>query len=440
MEDKLKKNEDSRQEEDLMVLKNHSLEEEQSVGRLPQEPMKRQVNLRSNTLASNRMSNAVQGNTRRDKLKRLKSVQQQFHVAESDEPFNNIEFVKTANKIGVPENFHKGDLNYISSEKQKTTNHHSDNKVQLKSEVEMLEKELSEAAAEEVGLYPAVVRHGNSTNKVQLIEKAREIDAPGDIHKVDESCALSEREQTESSFSGLKVELESKVEMLKEELMEAAVLEVNFLVVKFNCAESNCKSVVEKLQLVSALSIIENGGQKGSCEASPYEDEKIDKSKGSDEWEESQTFIVALERVEAWIFSRIVESVWWQTLTPHMQPTAVKGSNSKKTYARRYGLGNQEQGNFAIDLWKKAFKDACERLCPIRSGGHECGCLPVLARLVMEQLVHRLDVAMFNAILRESADDMPTDPVSDPISDPKVLPIPAGKSSFGAGTTEKCCE
>jgi hypothetical protein len=55
----------------------------------------------------------------------------------------------------------------------------------------------------------------------------------------------------------------------------------------------------------------------------------------------------------------------------------------------------------------------------------------------MEQLVCRLDVAMFNAILRESAEEMPTDPVSDPISDSKVLPIPAGKSSFGSGVQLK---
>lgn len=51
----------------------------------------------------------------------------------------------------------------------------------------------------------------------------------------------------------------------------------------------------------------------------------------------------------------------------------------------------------------------------------------------MEQCLSRLDVAMFNAILRESSDDIPTDPVSDPIADVKVLPIPSGKSSFGAG-------
>ncbi|MCH91996.1 hypothetical protein A2U01_0012928, partial [Trifolium medium] len=35
--------------------------------------------------------------------------------------------------------------------------------------------------------------------------------------------------------------------------------------------------------------------------------------------------------------------------------------------------------------------------------------------------------------LRESVDDIPSDPISDPISDPKLLPIPPGKSSFGAG-------
>ena len=55
----------------------------------------------------------------------------------------------------------------------------------------------------------------------------------------------------------------------------------------------------------------------------------------------------------------------------------------------------------------------------------------------MEQCVARLDVAMFNAILRESDDEIPTDPVSDPISDSSVLPIPAGIASFGAGAQLK---
>jgi hypothetical protein len=55
----------------------------------------------------------------------------------------------------------------------------------------------------------------------------------------------------------------------------------------------------------------------------------------------------------------------------------------------------------------------------------------------MEQCIARLDVAMFNAILRESDDEIPTDPMSDPITDPKVLPVPSGKFSFGAGVQLK---
>lgn len=78
-----------------------------------------------------------------------------------------------------------------------------------------------------------------------------------------------------------------------------------------------------------------------------------------------------------------------QTLTPHMQPSAAKSSrtmssSSRKPHGSRHVLGDQEQGHFSVELWKRAFKDACERLCPVRAGGHECGCLPVLARLVCD--------------------------------------------------------
>jgi hypothetical protein len=55
----------------------------------------------------------------------------------------------------------------------------------------------------------------------------------------------------------------------------------------------------------------------------------------------------------------------------------------------------------------------------------------------MEQCISRLDAAMFNAILRESNDEIPTDLMSDPITDPKGLPIPSGKFSFGAGVQLK---
>lgn len=31
-----------------------------------------------------------------------------------------------------------------------------------------------------------------------------------------------------------------------------------------------------------------------------------------DDWRETGTLLAALEKIECWIFSRIVESVWWQ--------------------------------------------------------------------------------------------------------------------------------
>lgn len=33
------------------------------------------------------------------------------------------------------------------------------------------------------------------------------------------------------------------------------------------------------------------------------------------DWQDTGTFVGALEKIESWIFSRIVESVWWQVRT-----------------------------------------------------------------------------------------------------------------------------
>ena len=44
---------------------------------------------------------------------------------------------------------------------------------------------------------------------------------------------------------------------------------------------------------------------------------------------------------------------------------------------------SEKQGAFSISLWNSAFREALQRLCPVRGAGHECGCLPVLARMVL---------------------------------------------------------
>lgn len=42
---------------------------------------------------------------------------------------------------------------------------------------------------------------------------------------------------------------------------------------------------------------------------------KGDKNECFGNWDDPHVFISALEKVEAWIFSRIVESIWWQVMS-----------------------------------------------------------------------------------------------------------------------------
>ncbi|KMT17460.1 hypothetical protein BVRB_2g037980 [Beta vulgaris subsp. vulgaris] len=316
----------------------------------------------------------------------------------------------------------------------------SDSKTQgLEQRIEILERELREAAALEVALYSVVAEHGSSTNKVHA--PARRLSRLF----LRAGKGMKRTSAAQSIVSGLIVVAKAcgnDVPRLTFWLSNCVVLRAIL-----------CEAFAEDQLPVSASSLVErNGAGKRNQKISElkwkvsFSDKQAYRSAvdGSfEDLEDSHAFMSALEKVESWIFSRIVESVWWQTLTPHMQSSAaqmidkVVDSGFWKKNRRSTSTGDQEQVNFSLELWKKAFKDACERLCPLRAGGHECGCLPLLAKLIMEQCVARLDVAMFNAILRESADDIPTDPVSDPISDAKVLPVPAGTSSFGSGARLK---
>ncbi|KAJ0753401.1 putative NT-type C2 domain, nucleoporin [Helianthus annuus] len=270
---------------------------------------------------------------------------------------------------------------------------------QLEHKVQSLEGELREAAAIEVGLYSIVAEHGSSISKVHA--PARRLSRLY-LHACKENSQSRRASSARSIVSGL---------ILVAKACGNDVPRLTFWM-------SNCV-VLRAIIYVT------------------FEQEHKANSSSK------QRGIKALEKVESWIFSRIIESVWWQTLTPYMQSAAAKAivrivdSESSKSSKKASTPRSQEQANFSMELWKTAFMDACERICPVRAEGHDCGCLPVLSRLVMEQCMARLDVAMFNAILRESADEAPTDPVSDPISDARVLPISSGKASFGAGAQLK---
>ncbi|XVF02736.1 hypothetical protein REPUB_Repub04eG0199700 [Reevesia pubescens] len=445
--------------------------------RPPQDSTRKHTMLRSNTFASSWTTTEVKdGFIANDRQKRVTPIQLNFDKANSNGLSKKIQFVENARENDIPEKNPNVTSSDILSEREEIANSFSNSKIDSGKSYGLLKK-------------------------TQFTEKAKENDIPEKIHDDSTSDTCDESEQNANRFSNGKVELESKIEMLEEELREAAVVEASlYSVVAEHGSSINkvhaparrlsrfyihaCRSstqdkrasaaraavsglvlvskacgndvprltfwlsnsivlraivshAIEEMQLCSGLCLNRSSGGMVLEDISPLDKEESNSTECYDDWVDPQTFLLALKKFETWIFSRIIESVWWQTLTPHMQSAAAKSSSSRKTSTRRYGLGDQEQGNFSVELWKKAFKDACERLCPIRACGHECGCLPMLAKLVMEQLVGRLDVAMFNAILRESDDEMPTDPVSDPICDSKVLPIPAGKSSFGAGVQLK---
>ncbi|KAK9067366.1 hypothetical protein SSX86_014693 [Deinandra increscens subsp. villosa] len=307
---------------------------------------------------------------------------------------------------------------------------------QLENRVQLLEGELREAAAIEVGLYSIVAEHGSSVNKVHA--PARRLSRLY-LHACKENSQSRRASSARSIVSGL---------ILVAKACGNDVPRLTFWM-------SNCVVLRAIIYITFEQEHISSSKKKGfksnnDLKSSPKWKKESSLKEGRtgihgfpNEWENPCNLTSALEKVESWIFSRIIESVWWQTLTPYMQSAAAKAiirivdSESSKSFKNKSSPRSQEQANFSMELWKTAFMDACERICPVRAGGHDCGCLPVLSRLVMEQCMARLDVAMFNAILRESADEVPTDPVSDPISDARVLPISSGKASFGAGAQLK---
>ncbi|XP_019429193.1 PREDICTED: uncharacterized protein LOC109336811 isoform X2 [Lupinus angustifolius] len=372
------------------------------------------------------------GDYRSERLKNMKSEKSPADSA------RNIESLSSNHHSEVKENgqnsggnIRRNDKGMIYQKEARNATlegkiHHFENKIK------MLEGELIEAAAIEAALYSVVAEHGRSTSKVHA--PARRLSRLY-LHACKENIQGRRSGAAKTSVSGLVLVTKAcgnDVPRLTFWLSNAIVLRT--------VISQTIKDLVQSNPSRRRKSEDEGYGKVASSLRWKNDTALGYESFGN--WDEPHVFISALERVEAWIFSRIVESIWWQTLTPHMQIDAKltntnSSSTSRKSYGRVSSSCDHEQGNLSLNIWKNAFREACGRICPIRAGGHDCGCLPMLPRLIMEQCVARLDVAMFNAILRESADEMPTDPVSDPISDSKVLPIQPGKSSFGAGAQLK---
>ncbi|CAO2184194.1 unnamed protein product [Urochloa humidicola] len=303
------------------------------------------------------------------------------------------------------------------------------------SRIEKLEQELREVAALEVSLYSVVPEHGSSAHKLHTparrlsrlyihASKFWSADKRASVAKNISSGLVLVAKSSSNDASRLTFWLSNTV-VLRE------IIAQTFGISRVTPTTTTMNGNVGAKNLDGKPTAMLWRNSSNGKQA------KLALIQMPDDWQETSTLLASLEKIESWIFSRIVDTVWWQALTPHMQTPAEGSSTPKAGRVLGPALGNQQQGTFSVNLWKAAFYDSFSRMCPLRAGGHECGCLPVLAKLVMEQCVARLDVAMFNAILRESANEIPTDPISDPIVDPKVLPIPAGDLSFGSGAQLK---
>lgn len=84
----------------------------------------------------------------------------------------------------------------------------------------------------------------------------------------------------------------------------------------------------------------------------------------------------------------MIESVHhFQTLVPYMQCYEESFNHIHITSLNNSRIDDAyDKSNFPVELWNEAFKEASERLCPVRATMHECGCLPVLSQLVMSNI------------------------------------------------------
>ncbi|XP_042466402.1 uncharacterized protein LOC122048955 isoform X2 [Zingiber officinale] len=311
---------------------------------------------------------------------------------------------------------------------------------ELELRVKSLEAELREAAAIEIALYSSLAEHGISAHKVHT--PARRLSR---MYRHASRQWPTERmtSAARSIASGLALVAKAcghDVARLTFWLSNTIVLRAIVTeTIKYPGAKQSAST---QLRYNGSVKLPGSKHSPLKWESVSHKNKEFSFSESFGDWDDPATFISALEKIESWIFSRTIEYVWWQIFTPCMQSGRVGGAQqlgsfSSKSFGKQPSMVYPQQTNLSLEIWKKAFIDTSKLLCPLRSEGLECGCLPMLSRMVMEQCVARLDVAMFNAILRESDDEIPTDPMSDPIGDSKVLPIPTGSLSFGSGAQLK---
>ena len=99
-------------------------------------------------------------------LNHAKSVRISSGRAKLGGLFDSNTLMEKAKEIDVWDDSHGDPKGFASSESKERVNNFSDGKDEVESRIKLLEEELREVAAIEVGLYPIVAEHGSSTYKV----------------------------------------------------------------------------------------------------------------------------------------------------------------------------------------------------------------------------------------------------------------------------------
>ena len=99
-------------------------------------------------------------------LNHAKSVRLSSRRAKLGGLFDSNALMEKAEEIDVQDDSHEDPKGFSSSESKERVNNFSDGKDEVESRIKLLEEELREAAAIEVGLYSIIAEHGSSPYKV----------------------------------------------------------------------------------------------------------------------------------------------------------------------------------------------------------------------------------------------------------------------------------
>ncbi|XP_073314974.1 uncharacterized protein [Primulina huaijiensis] len=341
--------------------------------KLSDDNAKRQVITRSDNLAPNRKAPLVPpSSSNKPQLKHVKSIQ--IHGTTKGNGFLADFYAGgKAPDLDIYNVYHKKGKHSSKTEGKEQKGEHFDSKNEWKTRIEMLEEELKEAAAVEVGLYSVVAEHASSGNKVHAPARRLSRFYSNICREGSQAKRSSAARAVVSGLVLVSKACGNDVPRLTYWLSNSIMLRAIVSQIAAELPHSNVSQIKHDGPESESARRITNK----QLDSSHMDEENTKPTEEFDDFEDVLTFIIALEKVESWLFSRIVESVWWQTFTPHMQPNLAKSSDRTNNSS-----GMKKQGILAIELWKKAFEDACERLCPIRAGGHECGCLSVLVRMI----------------------------------------------------------